>query len=328
MDRAAGVLLRPGRDLRFFGFQWHITDRCNLRCAHCYQDSFAPLPAENLANVRKLADRIFKSLPDRRVSVNLTGGEPLLVPWLFDLIEHLQAFENLDEINLITNGTVATPEVLDGIRRSEKVRYLKVSLESGIHDVNDYIRGAGNLAKVSDSVLRYQHKTEKPVILMVTLGGYNLETIEETVRYAGFIRASGVIFERFIPLGHGRKLEGQVLSADEWSQAVESIARASKTGVDPRALDPYQAFWIWLDPQREERLQGALCNLGDESMALMPDGTVYPCRRLPEPVGNALREPFSEILSRLSRYRPDADAGCRALARSLDRSPAGRDTGV
>ena len=314
--------------MKFFGFQWHITDRCNLRCAHCYQDSFAPLPVENLKNLKTLADRIFEDLADRRITVNLTGGEPLLVPWLFDLIDYLQAFENLEEISLITNGTVATPEVLDGIRRFEQIRYLKVSLESGIHEVNDYIRGAGTLAKVSDGILRYRRVTEKPVILMVTLGGYNLDTIEETVRYADFVGASGIIFERFIPLGHGRKLDGQVLSADEWSQAAESIARASKTGVDPRALAPYQAFWIWLDPHREERLQGALCNLGDESMALMPDGTVYPCRRMPEPVGNALKEPFSKILSRLRQYLPDAEAGCRALARSLDRSPAGRDTGV
>jgi len=314
--------------LRFFGFQWHITDRCNLRCAHCYQDSYAPLPAENLANQKKLADRIFGGLRDRKVLVNLTGGEPLLAPWLFDLIGHLQGFDNLEEISLITNGTVATPEVLDGIRRFEKIRYLKVSLESGIHEANDFIRGSGNLAKVSDGILRYRRVTEKPVIIMVTLGGYNLDTIEETVRYADFVGASGVIFERFIPLGHGRKLEGQVLSAEEWSQAVESIARASKTGVDPRALAPYQAFWIWLDPHRDERLQGARCNLGDESMALMPDGTVYPCRRLPEPVGNALHDPFSKILSRLRQYVPDADGGCRALARSLDRSPAGRGTGV
>lgn len=21
--------------------QWHITDRCNLRCAHCYQESYS-----------------------------------------------------------------------------------------------------------------------------------------------------------------------------------------------------------------------------------------------------------------------------------------------
>ena len=314
--------------MKTFGFQWHITDRCNLRCAHCYQDSFAPLPAENLANLKKLADRVFKGLADRRITVNLTGGEPLLVPWLFDLIDYLQAFENLEEISLITNGTVATPEVLDGIRRSGKIRYLKVSLESGIHEVNDFIRGAGNLAKVSDGILHYRRVTDKPVILMVTLGGYNLDSIEETVRYAGFVGAAGIIFERFIPLGHGRKLDGQVLSADEWSQAVATIARASGPGVDPRALAPYRAFWLWLDPGRTEKLQGALCNLGDESMALMPDGTVYPCRRLPVPVGNALSEPFSRIVSRLGECRTDPETGCRALARALDSHPSGRGTCV
>ena len=53
--------------MKSFGFQWHITDRCNLRCAHCYQDSFAPLPAENLKNLKTLADRIFKSLSPGRV---------------------------------------------------------------------------------------------------------------------------------------------------------------------------------------------------------------------------------------------------------------------
>lgn len=314
--------------MKSFGFQWHITDRCNLRCVHCYQDTFAPLPSENISNLKSLADRIFKSLPDSRISVNLTGGEPLLVPYLFELIDHLQGFENLEEIHLITNGTVATAEVLEGIRRSEKIRYLKVSMESGIHEVNDMIRGVGNLAKVSDNVLRYQQKTEKPVVLMVTLGGYNLDTIEETVRYAGFIRASGIIFERFIPLGHGRKLDSQVLSADEWSQAVASIARASKTGADPRALASYRAFWLWLDSEKSEKLQGALCNLGDESMALMPDGTVYPCRRLPVSVGNALSEPFSKILSHLKDYRADAETSCRALAHALDSHPPGRGTGV
>lgn len=318
--------------MRTFGFQWHITDRCNLRCVHCYQDGYAPLPAESLGNLKKLADRILPDLSDRRVSVNLTGGEPLLVPRLFDFLEHLQGFGNLEEINLITNGTVATPGVLDGIRRFEKIRYLKVSVESGIHEVNDAVRGAGNLAKVSDGILRFRRATGKPVILMVTLGRYNLDTIGETVRYAGFVGASGIIFERFIPLGQGRKIEGQVLSADGWARASAAIARAAKADFDPCELAPYRAFWLWLDPGRSERLRGALCNLGDESMALMPDGSVYPCRRLPVSVGNALREPFSVILSRLKDYRPDADAGCRALAhalaRSLDRSPVGRDTGV
>jgi len=24
-----------------FGFQWHITNRCNLRCSHCYQEDYS-----------------------------------------------------------------------------------------------------------------------------------------------------------------------------------------------------------------------------------------------------------------------------------------------
>jgi MoaA/NifB/PqqE/SkfB family radical SAM enzyme len=307
--------------LKFFGFQWHVTDRCNLRCTHCYQDGYAPLPVENLGNLKRLAERILTALPDHRVSVNLTGGEPLLVPWLFELVEHLQGFENLDEINLITNGTITTKEVLDGIRRSSKIRCLKVSLESGIQEVNDGIRGAGNLARVSNGILRYRRATEKPVILMVTLGRYNLDTIEETVRYAGYVGAGGIIFERFIPLGHGRGIADQVLSADEWARASAAIARSARVDVDANDLLPYQAFWLWLEPGRGEGLQGAFCNLGDESMALMPDGTVYPCRRLPVAVGNALRESFQEILARLGRYRPEAEGGCRALARALARAP-------
>ena len=26
---------------RMLVLQWHITERCNLRCAHCYQDGYA-----------------------------------------------------------------------------------------------------------------------------------------------------------------------------------------------------------------------------------------------------------------------------------------------
>jgi radical SAM protein with 4Fe4S-binding SPASM domain len=86
-------------------------------------------------------------------------------------------------------------------------------------------------------------------------------------------------------------------------------------------------------PGADEPLRGAPCNLGRDSMCLMPDGTVYPCRRLPVAVGNVLGEPFAAIRERLAAYAPDAIrprlsgprcgacdardcAGCRALALS------------
>src|SRR5512137_2841179 len=102
--------------MRSFGFQWHLTDRCNLRCRHCYQEDFTPASERDLDALKAMADRIFQALPDRQVSINLTGGEPLLLPWLFELIEHLHTFPNLQEIHLITNATLATEKVLAGLR--------------------------------------------------------------------------------------------------------------------------------------------------------------------------------------------------------------------
>jgi MoaA/NifB/PqqE/SkfB family radical SAM enzyme len=68
-------------------------------------------------------------------------------------------------------------------------------------------------------------------------------------------------------------------------------------------------------------LAGAECNLGGGSMALMPDGTVHPCRRFPESLGNARWEPMERILARLERFAAGLGAperpGCRALERAL-----------
>ena len=78
-----------------FGFQWHLSDRCNQRCAHCYQTDFDARGQLDLAAWRKMADRIFGALPDCPISVNLTGGEPLLLADLEALIAHLHGFEQL-----------------------------------------------------------------------------------------------------------------------------------------------------------------------------------------------------------------------------------------
>ncbi len=101
-----------------FGFQWHLTDRCNLRCVHCYQDAFDGSRELPPAALRRLADRVFGALAPRPVSVNLTGGEPLLLPGFFNLVAHLHGFANLAEAHIITNGTVADDDTLARIAAS------------------------------------------------------------------------------------------------------------------------------------------------------------------------------------------------------------------
>jgi len=279
-----------------------------------------------------MADEIFDSLADRTVSINLTGGEPFLLPHLFDLIEHLHGFANLEEIHIITNGTKAGEALLEGIESSPKIGTLKVSLESVRSETNDAIRGRGNSKRVDASIEKFL-ATNRPVVLMVTLARYNFDHVAETIEWARARGLAGVIFERFVPLGRGRGVASQVLSARYWRAAVKGIAEASGTDAEPEKLAAYRAFWVRFGETTPE-LRGALCNLGDEAMALMPDGTVYPCRRLTVPQGRLLETSFDEVLARLGEFRfselrsrvigdrcgpcrVSDCVGCRALAHAL-----------
>lgn len=323
--------------MRPFGFQWHLTDRCNLRCAHCYQSRFDASSQLGLDELRLMADSIFTALSTRRISVNLTGGEPMLLPHLFDLIDHLGGFPNLDEITVITNGTRADDATVERLEACEHLGALKVSIESAEAEVNDSIRGEGNLERVSANIERFA-STGKPVVLMVTLSRSNLGAVRSTIDWARDAGLAGVIFERFIPMGRGRSMAGQVLTAREWASAVLAICATTQAGGleedDIGELLPYRALWIWTTTRAPFPVQGALCNLGDESMALMPDGTVYPCRRLPIPVGNILEDSVPSLLESLERYglqgmKPrlrgllcsscevETCMGCRALAFAL-----------
>jgi len=318
--------------MKTFGFQWHLTNRCNMRCAHCYQEDFTSEGEQDLETLKVAAARIFKALPDRRVSINLTGGEPLLLPFLFDLVEHLHTYPNLEEINIITNGTVASEDVIKGIGAFPKVSTLKVSLESADAGINDRIRGNGNFSCVKENIASFR-RSGKSIVLMMTLSRLNLASLEDTVRWAWESGLDGVIVERFVPLGLGRGLANQALLHQDWEIALRSIAQVSNIGIDPETLLPFRAFWLYLGPCANP-LRGALCNLGSESMALMPDGTIYPCRRLPIAVGNILSDPFEGILKKLETYCPaeirsrlngnqcracavEGCAGCRAIALAL-----------
>lgn len=328
-----------------FGFQWHLTDRCNRRCRHCYQKSHDSEPLEDGAvRRRQAADNIFHAIPDEPVTVNLTGGEPLLLPDLVDLIEHLEGFANLDEINIITNGTIEDHDLLKKLGTFPRLHTFRISLESGDQAINDSIRGAGSLAGLSRTIPLYRQLTGKLVTLMMTLSRLNFATVAKSIEFARQTGAHDILFERFVPIGTGLGMADAVMSADNWYLAINSILAASGLDIEADSLAACRAFGLIIDNDvpSEDRLEAALCNLGPESMALMPDGTVYPCRRLPIASGNILNEPFAAIRERLQDWEcgrlrerlrglicgncPYEDCpGCRALALALTGNPLADD---
>lgn len=307
-----------------FSFQWHITDFCNLRCKHCYQDIFdrsRELTYDRLIHIVQDISRFLKEQGFESLSINITGGEPLIYPYLNPLLRALNGINIINEVNIITNGIILPDKVIK--EKYEKLKYLKFSLEGAREETNDLIRGNGSFKKVINNLKNTNHN----FLLMFTLAKYNYRELDDMYRISQKLGAKGFILERFIPLGEGAKIKDMVLNSKEWYEVVDRVA----TWADLTAEDllPYKAFYIDFE---ENRILGAFCNLG-ESCAVMPNGDVYPCRRFPLVLGNLGQESFSKIYPKILDFKAnftkdklkgkcslcfvDDCMGCRALSFSL-----------
>ena len=282
------------------GFQWHITWRCAGRCMHCYQSDAESAVEPTVDALKHIANGIMSTVPGP-VTINITGGEPLLyrhhgtTRGVFELMAYLSEFDNLDELNIITSTRGLDRQAIDDLRSLPKLAYVKVSLESHDPLVNDRIRWSGHY-KMALENMRTLVKAGLQVIVMTTLSKQNYQSVAGLCALAEDLGTHGVIFERFVPLGRGAaQMHDSVLTAREWHEVLGAIASIADATVDE--LLPYKAFWV-----DGTTVNGAPCCLGPESMALMPDGTVYPCRRVPTLVGKLPDDGMDRILTLLGGY--------------------------
>ena len=312
-----------------FSIQWHITDICNLRCKHCYQESYSDLQDLDTGSIKGVITKLAKELPDRKLSINLTGGEPFLRKDLFEIFHLLDSNDNVTEIYLITNGLLITPGKARQLDQIKKIKGIKMSLEGSNAAINDSIRGEGTYGKINDAI-QILASFSKPLILMFTLADYNCLDVTNMFEYARSIGVHAVIIERFVPEGQSRSLIKHVLSREQWFKVVRDIINYFDLGLSPYDFLAYRAFWI--NFKNEIEVLGALCDHGENSMALMPNGDIYPCRRTPVKIGNIIHDHMRSIIERLrdlrNSYRSrlqgmcrdckiDECIGCRALARAL-----------
>ncbi len=185
---------RPLLDLRI-----SVIDACNLRCVYCmpaeiYGHSYQFLPESELlsfAEIERLA-RLFVRLGVRKLK--LTGGEPLLRPWLPELVRLLSGIDGVEDLALITNGVLlaglAGPLARAGLRR------VTVSLDSLRDERFGLMNGRGHrVSQVLQGIEAARGSALGPIkVNTVVMRGSNDEEVLELARFG---RESGCTI-RFI----------------------------------------------------------------------------------------------------------------------------------
>ena len=181
-----------------------ITDRCNLRCIHCYHFQEKE-QVEDKADFDEWKKR-FKELYSKGIRmVLLLGGEPLLRPDIVKLADSIFPF-----VEMITNGTLPLPENYD--------HRIFVSIDGG-RDTNDSIRGKGVFEKVIENV-----KGDKRIVFNMTLLENNYRELEYVVQLSEKIGISGVVCNMYTAVENG----GGPLEKDIRQKIVDELRRVKK----------------------------------------------------------------------------------------------------
>jgi len=122
----------------------YISNRCNLKCVHCYAAAGEVLPSE--LTTPELLDLIDQySQIARMGEVTISGGEPTLHP---DLGVILKSVANHGHRSvLFTNGTTSGGK-LGYYNLGQLVDVVQLSIDGFDEDTNDGIRGKGTFKKV------------------------------------------------------------------------------------------------------------------------------------------------------------------------------------
>jgi AdoMet-dependent heme synthase len=306
-----------------FHVQWHLTERCNLRCTHCYQEGKKQRELEEY-EMKNFVDHFIYVLKKQKMSgsISLTGGEPLILgEKLWNLIKYIRKSDLDIEITLLTNGTLITNTISDKLKKYNI--YCQISFDGPDEKTHENIRGKGNFSKALRGV-RLLKKKDIPVSAHFVIMRQNIKNIEKMINLCIDNKIKRLTFSRLVPLGRGAKLRKQMLSPTETKEIFYEIYNLSKKFKNDLSINTGRTLWCNLDNK-----VGGTCPAGFSSLTVNADGSVYPCRRLPIIVGNILENSIFEIWygSKMINLRNrkkidkcgkckliDRCGGCRAIA--------------
>lgn len=190
---------------------WLPTFKCNASCPFCSSNRFREKPEKRLSKKQaiKIAEDIAKIKP---ISVGFTGGEVLLWPYLFEVIDILKKQDI--SVYIVTNG-ILLKEKAEKIVKSN-VDYVIVSIDqlNKSHDNMRKSRGILNKALEGIDLIK---KLRKDVPLIKTTTIVSKSNISNLKEIMGFLKSKvDIVSLQPIIDGYSRKTKSKLPISDKF----------------------------------------------------------------------------------------------------------------
>lgn len=315
-EERAGDIHSPSVEIKSIFL--HLTNRCNLKCIHCYAagdvQSGEELKSQKIYHIiDELARRGGRA-------ITFSGGEPLLRRDWSDILTYAGDTVN---VTLNTNGTLIDES--SAVLLSRLSPTIQVSLDGPSPEVHDAIRGPGSFGAAVKGIRRLQNNglTDNLIICM-TLMKNNIAWAPAMIP---FVRQLGVPTLRFLPLhsqGRARAswstLDASLDDYQKWFNHVYQYGCAGQPDPGGEIRGGLPGFLLYMPSDEDE----PWCGVG-RKIVVDPYGDVYPCSLLMDDdfhIGNVNQMSLEEIetspklkeLTEACRSRKDAIEACRKCA--------------
>ncbi|MDR1748955.1 MAG: radical SAM protein [Spirochaetaceae bacterium] len=302
-----------------------VTYRCNNSCLFCYAGCSAgnsglasrggtanragmeDLPAEKL---KRIID-IFRE--DAKIPFfSFTGGEPLLRSDLEDLIEY--AVGTGLEVNLVSNGTLATPERSRALYGAG-LRTAQISIEAADEGLHDMLTGRDGAFRETIAGIEALRDAGISVQTNTTINRANRDAVP---LLPAFLAERGIhrfAMNMYIPAAEGPR-EELFIGYDRIGEVVEQVRDAAAA---------VNAVFYWYSPvpmcyynSIARGMGNKNCAAVDGLISVAPNGDILPCSSWDEPIGNLLEKPFGDIWfsqrARFFKHKEFAPEKCKTCS--------------
>jgi radical SAM protein with 4Fe4S-binding SPASM domain len=240
--------------------QLYPTLRCNQKCGFCFNQNIA-IPYRDMAE--NDAYRLASILREGGHSeIDILGGEPMLVPWLPDFVNHVTDSGTM--VNISTNGSL--PHAVDRLAiNNTGLLNIGFSLH-GLPEAHRSLTAADNFSLAVTGIQTMIEKGKDPIVKS-TLTRANANEIRPLVQY---LRDLGIkryylLYEDSI----GRTDHSSCLSYPEFMRFYTAVQND---------LKPFNIGFVAASGFYKYGGKAfGRCDAGIEKIAVMPDGSVFPC---------------------------------------------------
>lgn len=240
-----------------------LTKKCNLRCEHCYvpdrsistgRVNTSEITLDDVCGLISQADEMGV------MELQLTGGEPFILPYILDVIKEVQS--RLIPCSVFTNGTLMTEKIFRYISENNYGLIFYISLD-GYQETHDAFRKYRGAFQKTVKTIKRLLQIGCDVRINTSIGKHN---IAEMRQFIEFVKNEFGVLHRLVTIEPiGRANAEMTISAKEFAGLLQESSNTFEF------LDSHDSIADWSTPA---------CGIGSSMLFIDAYGNVSFCPTL------------------------------------------------